>query len=149
MSKQIPKAYEEALRRLAVNFNRRLIKDQIITIYQEVSWIPNEAWPEIAQYAIEEWEKWPMNIAKALKHQWGEWLNRNRDKRAKKAQYMEQCEVCGGEGLIFGSKPDESGVNYTYAFRCGHCTNWDGKYSNLIKRKTLQQLQEEGDYEQI
>ena len=51
------------------------VQDQFDTAYQFLKNIPDQAWLPMAQAAVQQWEKWPSNIVKAIRELYGNWAH--------------------------------------------------------------------------
>jgi hypothetical protein len=118
--------FDNGLRRLRVNMGKPPIPpDDRDIYYDELSWIPDAAWPDIVSVAIDRWESWPRNFAKAVKALWHEWQSR------RKATFEpSECKYCDGEGLL---RQDKDGYEMTYP--CGHCDNWQQHFGGSLEWK--------------
>lgn len=134
--------FEKELARLAINMGKdKWLEDGHVEIlYDELSFIPTEAWPDMITMALGQWDTWPRNFPKMVKQLWYDWQGEH------KAEYEKtDCQYChDNSGIIFATKQDEKTKwPYSYAFRCGHCENWRGQLGKAIPRHTVTELKEQ------
>ena len=68
-----PKEYLQFASTVANSFGRDWdrVQDQFDTAYQFLKNIPDQAWLPLSQSAVQNWEKWPSNIVKAIREIYG------------------------------------------------------------------------------
>ncbi len=113
------KVFNVGFIRLAVLLNKKIQEDQLPLFLNELDFIPNEAWPEIIDKAVEEWESWPRNFPKAIKFLWGGW----RSGHKAEVDYQD-CRFCGETGILEYFKPDETEYSAHETCFCGYCNNY-------------------------
>lgn len=127
--------FEMELRRLRVGMGKPPISPgDVATLFDELSFIPNEAWPDIVTIGLDRWDSWPRNFPKAAKALWYEW------QRQRAAEFEEEeCSVCYKEGIL-GFMVD----GYRNICACGHCNNWRKHFGENITRWTRGEVIEKG-----
>lgn len=115
--------FKNQLKRLSANMGRAIPIENVPLIYDELSWLPDEAFPELISAAIDTWESWPRNLPGAIKRLWYDW-------QSKRRAHFEptHCEHCEGEGLL---RQYEDGYEIVYA--CGHCENWKQYFGESLE----------------
>jgi|WetSurMetagenome_2_1015567.scaffolds.fasta_scaffold910851_1 hypothetical protein len=70
-----PKEYNQFAGTIANSFGKEWnrVQDQFDTAYQFLKYIPNSAWLPLSQLVVNQWEKWPQNIVKAIQEVYGNW----------------------------------------------------------------------------
>lgn len=128
--------FKAETKRLATNLGKKLLMDDAAILYREVSFIPDAAWLDIVQEAIDKWDNWPRNFPKAIKALWHTYQASNAT-----TPEGEDCNYCHQDGhLLFYDK--ESGNRTTCA--CGHCANWKRYFGSQVPRWTVEQIRENG-----
>lgn len=92
-------------------------EETLILWRQKASGIPNEAAKYIQEH-ITDADAYPRNIPAAMWALFHAWQAANPDKKATQAFFA--CPDCI-DGIIWASKPNESGRKYRYIFRCCRC----------------------------
>jgi hypothetical protein len=111
--------FQSQMKRLAANLGKLVKRDDLDFIYDEIGWIPTEAWTEIVDAALEQWDTWPRNFPKAIKFLWGGW----RSGHKAEVDYQE-CRFCGETGILEFFKPDETEYSAHETCFCGYCNNY-------------------------
>lgn len=139
--------FEEQLKRLGLNFGRKIEKALADALYEELKFIPDEAWPDLADKAMAAWDGWPRNFVKGIKFFWYDWQS------GRKAKVdFQDCEFCYKTGVLDYQQVNEP----PQSCFCGHCNNYlrhvtslefrdnanNRKYRHL--RLTVQQISEHG-----
>jgi hypothetical protein len=70
-----PKEYNQFAGTIANSFGKEWsrVQDQFDTAYQFLKFIPDSAWLPLSQLVVNQWEKWPHNIVKAIQEVYGNW----------------------------------------------------------------------------
>lgn len=125
-------SFETQLATLATVFGRNIKENQISILYERLKFIPNEAWIDICEQAIDEWDTWPRNFIKVIKGMWFGW---QKDHRATGEIEFQDCAYCVNTGCL--------DYDYWYKERerwmeascfCGHCNNYLRHTHTLINR---------------
>lgn len=124
--------FNAGLKRMAAVFSKTIKKDRAEILFEELSWIPDNAWTVIIKSALENWDAWPRNFVKEVKGLWYSW------QRNEEAKYeLEECHVCHQEGMLKWKKVVE-GVAYQGEVACGYCFNYKRVWGE--KRKGIMRL---------
>ena len=113
------KVFNVGLIRLAVLLNKKIQEDQLPLFLNELKFIPDEAWPEIIDKAVDQWESWPRNFPKAIKFLWAQWRSGHRAE----IDYQD-CNFCHQTGILEYFKPDEVEYSPHEVCFCGYCNNY-------------------------
>jgi hypothetical protein len=117
--------FKNQLKRLSANMGRAIPIENVPLIYDELSWIPDEAFPDLISAAIDTWESWPRNLPGAIKALWYDWQSKRR------AVFEPTgCKYCNSEGLLW-----QLVDGYDTVFACGHCENWQKHFGGSLAWK--------------
>jgi len=104
--------------------------------------IPADAIPAIQDYFFD-LDSLPRNVGKTFLAGWNAWKQSNPSKVAQPVKTP--CSECRGEGVLIARQYHKDMKNmYSYAFRCGKCTNWAGILGESIPMATRDQLRRFG-----
>ena len=107
-------------------------------IYQRVRHIPEPAMVDIFKYIEDTCDNIPRNLPKAIKAGWNQWMESHPERIERNQR---ECAACGGDGHLIAYKD-----GYSWAFRCGHCDNWQGKTGDAMRLATVNQIMDAGYY---
>ena len=106
--------FESQMKRLSANLGKLIKRDDLELIYDEIGWIPTEAWTDITDGALEQWDTWPRNFPKAIKGLWAGWRSGH------KAEIdFQNCNFCQETGILEYFKPDETDYSAHETCFCG------------------------------
>jgi len=141
--------FERELTRLTALMSKLVPLDHLTLIYNELSWIPTEAWADIIDDALDKWDSWPRNFPKAIKALWFVWRDEGRDA----VEYeQEECHRCHSEGYL-RYECEDLGQRYQGICACGYCHNYrrhwgfnlqGSKRSRPVLRLTHTEIEERG-----
>jgi hypothetical protein len=107
--------FDAQLKRLGLNFGRKIERELADSLYEELRFIPDEAWSDLADKAMLAWDSWPRNFVKAIKFFWYDWQG------GRKAEVdFQDCEFCYETGVLDFLQPNE----LPQSCYCGHCNNY-------------------------
>ncbi|MCK5488026.1 MAG: hypothetical protein KAI86_17525 [Desulfobacterales bacterium] len=113
------KVFNRGMIRLTTLLSKNISEEDLPIFYDELEFIPDEAWPEIIDKAKEQWESWPRNFPKAIRVLWAGW------RKGHKAELdFQDCRFCQETGILEYFKPDETDYSAHESCFCGYCNNY-------------------------
>ena len=115
--------FKNAVSLICSYWNRKMPTDsQLQTWFPPIDYIPGPALEWIVD-KINDQDRAPANIPRALKTGWWDYLREYPDKVEKSKQTP--CAECHSRGVIIGQYFDiKLGYTYSYVARCPKCENW-------------------------
>jgi hypothetical protein len=134
----------QGIKTINAAMGRKMKVDDAELIWDLVSFIPDNAWPDVTKLCIERWDSYPRNMVMAIKEIWYAYQG---DHNAHEDTHKTECDYCHDDtGIIFVESltPNEDGYLDRGVVRCGHCRNWTGSMSEKTQRLKLKEIREKG-----